>query len=88
MMHTTTMLYDELVKTLRDIDLQTKHIKNDIALQYPEQDRAKINVWFWTRLPDGRYVLEDMLAARAQILSGMAALKAADLASKTPKPRR
>lgn len=87
MMHTTDGLYKELNDALIEVEKQLKHIKNDIQLQYPGVDPGKLGVAYWTRLPDGSYVLERLLAAKAQLLSGMAALKAADLASKTPKKR-
>ncbi|HMT68962.1 MAG TPA: hypothetical protein PKD16_02305 [Saprospiraceae bacterium] len=73
-------LLNELQRTLQDIDMQIKHIKNDIKNEYPEEQREKINVWFWTRYPDGlvcRYcVLADLLVARADCLSAMARLRA------------
>ena len=81
-MHTTQTLYNELSNTLRDIDTQIKHIKNDIANGYPEEKRDKLAVWFWMRYSDGTYVLERMLQARASTLNAMAALKAADLNAK------
>ncbi len=56
--------------------MQIKHIKNDIKNEYPEEQREKINVWFWTRYPDGKYVLADLLVARADCLSAMARLRA------------
>lgn len=74
-MHNLTTLYDELNKTLIDIDTQIKHIKNDIKNQYPEEQREKINVWFWTRNVDGSYVLADLLVARADCLSAMARIR-------------
>ncbi len=69
-------LLNELQRTLQDIDMQIKHIKNDIKNEYPEEQREKINVWFWTRYPDGKYVLADLLVARADCLSAMARLRA------------
>lgn len=77
MMHNFQTLYDELQRTLGDIDMQIKHIKNDIKLQYPEEEREKINVWFWTRNTDGSYVLADLLVARADTLAAMARLRVA-----------
>lgn len=88
MMHTTQTLYNELTATLADVDMQIKHIKNDIKMQYPDVDPDKLNVWFWTRNADGSYVLERLLAARAQLVSAMAGLRAADLSAKTPVTRR
>jgi len=69
-------LLNELQRTLQDIDMQIKHIKNDIKNEYPEEQREKINVWFWTRYPDGKDVLADLLVARADCLSAMARLRA------------
>lgn len=82
MMHTNQALYDHLRSTLAEVEIQIKHVKNDIALQYPEQDREKLNVWYWTRKPNGDYVLADLLIAKAQIVSAMATLKAAEVTSR------
>lgn len=75
-------LLNELQRTLHDIDMQIKHIKNDIKNEYPEEQREKINVWFWTRYPDGKYVLADLLVARADTLSAMARLRVAQAESR------
>lgn len=85
MMHNMGGLYDQLRTSLSEIDMQIKHVKNDIARQYPEEEREKINVWYWTYRGDGKPVLEDLLIARANLLSAMANLKAADVASKAPR---
>jgi len=74
--HTNQTLYDEVNRTLIEIDMQIKHIKNDIAREYPEEQRDKINVWYWTRNVDGSYVLADLLVARAQCITAMATLQA------------
>lgn len=88
MMHNMSGLYDQLRANLVEIELQIKHIKNDIALEYKPEERDKINVWYWTYRSDGKPVLMDLLVAKAQILSGMAALKAADVTSKAPAAKR
>ena len=88
MMHTTQALYDQLRASLAEIEMQISHVKNDIKNEYPEAMRDKINVWYWTLRPDGRYVLEDLLVAKAQITVAMANLKAADLTSKRPVAKR
>lgn len=82
MMHTFQTLYDECQATLVAIDMQIKHIKNDIARDYPEEDREKINVWYWTRYPDGTYVLAGLLEARASCLAAMAGLRVAQAESR------
>lgn len=87
MMHTDQALYDALRQNLAEVELQIKHIKNDIALQYPEDKRDKLNVWYWMRKVDGQYVLEDMILAKSNILAGMAALKAASMVKQAPVVR-
>lgn len=78
-MHTIPTLYDEVNRALIEIDLQIKHVKNDIKREYPEDQQEKINVWYWTRNPDGTYVLADLLVARARLLSAMAELRVASI---------
>lgn len=70
-------LVGELRTSLSEIDLQIKHVKNDIARQYPEEEREKINVWYWTYDTSGKPVLHDLLIARAYLLSAIANLQAA-----------
>ena len=72
----TTSLVNELRVALGEIDMQIKHIKNDIAREYPEDQQPKINVWYWTYRPDGKPVLEELLIARANLLSSIANLQA------------
>lgn len=84
-MHNVTGLYDQLRANLVEIEMQIKHMKNDIARDYPKVDKDKLNVWYWLRNADGSYVLADMLAAKAQLLSAMATLKAADMQQRMPK---
>lgn len=84
-MHNVGTLYDQLRSNLTEIELQIKHIKNDIARQYPEDQQPKINVWYWTYRPDGKPVLEDLLIAKANVVSAMANLKAADMNQKQPR---
>jgi hypothetical protein len=74
-MHNLTTLYDAVNVSLNEIDMQIKHVKNDIARDYPEDQRDKINVWYWTRHTDGTYVLADLLVARARCLAAMAELR-------------
>jgi len=68
-------LYHEAKQTLSEIDEQIKAIKNDISLNYPEGDRDKVNVWYWTRDDRGSYLLSGLLVARANLLSTMTNLK-------------
>ena len=74
-------LLNELQRTLQDIDMQIRLVHHRVQRvldknEYPEEQREKINVWFWTRYPDGKYVLADLLVARADCLSAMARLRA------------
>lgn len=69
-------LVNELRSNLAEIEMQIKHIKNDIAREYPEDQQPKINVWYWTRYTNGQYVLTDLLVAKAHILSSIANLQA------------
>lgn len=72
----TTSLVNELRSSLNEIDLQIKHIKNDIAQSYPEEQHIKLNVWYWTYGSNGKPVLHDLLVARANILAAIANLQA------------
>ena len=89
MMHTTQGLYDQLAGALADVNRQLADIREDAekqiaVLPYPDEVSPSM-----LKHTDGTFILERMLAAKAQILSGMAALKAAELASKAPAaPRR
>lgn len=68
-------MMSELRQSLSEIELQIKNIKNDIKLEYPHEYRERINVWYWTRRPDGRYILEDLLVAKANLLASIANLE-------------
>lgn len=65
----------ELRQSLSEIEMQIKHVKNDMKNEYPNEMRERINVWYWTRRPDGRYILEDLLVAKAHLLSSIANLE-------------
>lgn len=85
MMHSTQALYDGLKRTLEEINLQIdaveKTAKKQIAVA-PYPDLYTVYDICDTR---GIPVLQELLAAKAQVLNGMAVLKAADLASKQAK---
>lgn len=85
MMHNTAGLYNLLKENLAQINSQIASITNDVekqiaVLPYPDM----VTVYQWKNR-DGTFVLTDLLAAKAQILSAMAALKAADMQSKAPR---
>lgn len=92
MMHNMGSLYDELHKALLDINKQIDAIKGTIGAytEYDEETEkyvVKALDPYGQRDDDGKFILSDVLAAKAQILSGMAALKAADVASRNVPPR-
>lgn len=85
MMHHTNSLYDMLKDNLAQINSQIAATVEDVekqiaVLPYP----VDVTVYQWKNR-DGSFVLAPLLAAKAQVLSGMAALKAADLQSKAPR---
>lgn len=86
MMHSAQNLYDQMTQHLGVVNRQLADMREDLdkqisILPYPEGVSHTM-----MRNSDGSYVLADMLAAKAQLLSGMAALKAAELANKAPRP--
>lgn len=84
-MHTTHALYEELNRALVEINKQIEDIKLNFELRKQLREFPENADVYGLRLPTGVPILETMLAARAQLLSGMAALKAADIASKAPR---
>lgn len=82
MMHNTSTLYSELNKALVENEKQIGAITKDLekrieALPYP----GEVSV-YEMKNREGKHIMVDLLVARAQILNGMASLKAADLISK------
>ena len=84
MMHTTQTLYDNLGSTLLEINKQIEAVKRDVLLRLPGDFPADPDAVYDAKNSDGSFVLTDLLAAKAQALSGMAALKTAEMASKRP----
>lgn len=85
MMHNTHTLYEELNRAHNNINQQITAViqetdKRISVLPYPDDVTV-----YDMRNSDGTPVLAQLLAAKAQLLSGMAALKAADVASKKGK---
>lgn len=85
MMHGMSDLYTELHRTHLEINKQIEAIKNDVAMHVPEGEKPDPDVYYQLNDGRGNFILADMLAAKAQVLSGMAALKAADVSSKAPR---
>lgn len=85
MMHNSDTLYAELNKHLFHLTQQIDAVMVDTQksidlLPYPENVTV-----FNMKTAEGIPVLSTLLCAKAQLLSGMAALKAADVASKQPR---
>ena len=79
MMHSTQNLYDMLNQHLSQINRQLAKIREDAekrieVMPYPDEVTPAM-----LKHADGTFILEQMLAAKAQVLSAMAALKAAEL---------
>lgn len=79
MMHTANAIYDNLGNTLlainKQIDATTKDVEKQIAvLPYPDGVTV-----YDMKGGDGQGVLAPLLAAKAQVLSAMAALKTAEM---------
>lgn len=82
MMHNTPTLYAALNDQLVELDKQIVAMKRQLEAQIkvlPYPDEVTV---YDMKLRDGSFPLTPLLAARAQVLSGMAALKAADLANR------
>lgn len=78
MMHNVQGLYDQLRINLNEVESQIKAIKAGVTEDF-ERGRVMEDAPYKIVRSDGTPVLEPMLAAKAQILSGLAALKAADV---------
>lgn len=93
-MHTTQALYDELARTLRQVDAQIAAIKADWEKQRPfsvddveedqKQHEAEVYRYKYT---DGHYVILPMLVTRAQLLHAMADLKSMEADSRMARRR-
>lgn len=89
MMHTTDALYTQLHMAHIELDRQISSVRDRILMQQPDNQAVDPNVFYRAQYPDGKFMLSELLAAKAQLLSGMAALKAADVSSKAQqRPRR
>jgi len=79
MMHSTNSLYDALRDNLAQINNQIAATVEDLEKQIavlPYPDGVSV---YQMKNRDGSFVLAPLLAAKAQVLGGMAALKAADM---------
>lgn len=75
MMHTTQTLYDQLNNTLLEINVQIRGIKKNTESYIAAHEKPGTTVYDMKN-SDGHGVLENMLLAKAQVLAGMATLKA------------
>lgn len=87
-MHTTQTLYDELSQMLVVINAQVDSVVKELERRIGALPDAQRSSVYAQRTTDGKPVLAELLVAKATILSGMARLKAADIESRTPRPRR
>lgn len=85
MMHNTTGLYNMLKDNLAEINRQIAATTEDLEKQIAVLPYPDLTSVYQIKHRDGSHVLAPLLAAKAQVLSGMAALKAADLQSKAPR---
>lgn len=83
MMHNAQALYDALNAHQLEINRQIDAVKRYAAMQFPVNQQPHPDVIYRLQDKDGRFLLADLLAAKAQLLSAMAALKVAD---KRPRP--
>lgn len=95
-MHTSHAIYEQLVRTLGDIDQQmtvlAEKYQNRVERVQIRGDLTEETVMddldIYSQVDrNGRPVMLDLLVSRGQILSAMAALKAADVTSKAAKAR-
>lgn len=87
MMHTTQALYDQLTVQLSQVNQQIDAITENFNKRNENSPYPDLHTVYSEMDRNGRPILEAMLSAKAQILSGMAALKAAELQSKAATPR-
>lgn len=88
MMHNTQALYGALNDQLHTINEQIAIVTRDAQKMIDDSPWLdETTTVMEIKQTDGKYVLTDLLVAKAQVLSGMAALKAADVSSKAPFPR-
>lgn len=84
MMHSTSSLYDQLRLNLIQIDQQIEVLQENAGQRYNILENRAVS---WQELMDekGAYLATPLLAAKAQVLSAMAALKAADMQQRTKR---
>lgn len=88
MFHTAQNLYDNLANLLLEINKQIDSVKVETVKKIQAQPYPDLVTVYDMREQSGRPVLADLLVAKAQVLSGMAALKTADGPSKPPAAGR
>lgn len=81
-MHTPQALYDTLNESRIEIDKQIAATTEDLEKQIAVLPYLENVTVYQIKNRDGTFVLASMLAARAQILSSMAALKVASMQPK------
>lgn len=90
MMHGMSDLYSELHRTHLEINKQIDAVKEFAERQtdifgIPKDEAPDPTRVYRLQNRDGSFLLTDLLSAKAQCLGAMAALKAADVNSKSPR---
>ena len=88
MMHSSQNLYDELNRALVEVNRQIKTAIDEISSGTwinLEESRVENYDPYIQRDRNGQFILTPLIAAKAQILSAMAALKAAEMQPKGPR---
>lgn len=82
MMHNAQTLYDALNTHQLELTKQIDAVKRYAAMQFPVHQQPEPDSIYRLQNRDGTFLLTDLLAAKAQCLSAMGALKAAEMRPK------
>lgn len=84
MMHGINVLYAEMSQAHIEIDRQIEAAHADFRKMKEQWPHMKDMTIYDMKTRDGAFVLSPLLAIKAQLLAGMASLKAADVQAKNP----
>lgn len=82
-MHNDNAIYNQLNATLLQIEKQIRAAKQDIQFRVSPTPKpgkpveVPDEVLYRQKYQDGKYIMADLLSAKAQVLSAMAIIKAA-----------
>lgn len=88
MMHTTQAIYDECRHALVEVEQQIEAVKKFSERLHPIHEQPDLAAVFKLQNVDGTFVMAPLLAAKADLLSSLARLKAADTIAKMPAGKR